>query len=102
MGGKENGAVPVTDFPHQLLEQVGCPGIQTHKGFIHDYQPGGMHQGGNNRQLLPHAVGISGYRLFQIRSQFKGIRIPVNAFLSVRGGNTKDIRHKMQELDSGH
>ena len=61
-----------------------------------------MEPGGNNGKLLLHSVGISGNRLCQISTQFKGVCQFRNSLLSDRGGHPKNITCKVQELNAGH
>ena len=47
-------------------------------------------------------MGVGGYGLGQIRSQFKGIRKRGNPLLAIPGVYPKNVRDKIQELNAGH
>ena len=81
---------------------MGCLWIQAHKGFIHHDKLRVVEPCGNDGKLLLHTVGVGGYGLGQIRGQFKGIRKRPNPFLAIPGGDPKNIRDKIQELNASH
>ncbi len=58
--------------------------------------------GGEDGQLLLHAVGIGGDGLSQVIGQLEQVGVVPDAFLSVAGTDPEDIRDEVEILDAGH
>lgn len=56
----------------------------------------------NDRQLLPHAVGIGGNGPGKISGEFKDVGIFTDTGLSVCCADAKNIRNEVQIFDAGH
>ena len=102
MGGEEDCAAPVAQFPHHALEQMRGLGIQPHEGFVHEDQLGFVNPCGNNGQLLLHAVGISRDGLPQIAGQLEKLGVLPNAFLPNVRLYSENVRDEVQILDARH
>ena len=61
-----------------------------------------MEQGGNNSQLLFHAVGIGADGLAQVGGQFKHLPVAPDPLLPLRLAHAKDITDKIQKLYPCH
>ena len=102
MGGEEDGSAGIAQLPHHPLESVGGLGVQPHKRLVHDDQFGVMEPGGDDGQLLLHAVGIGGNGLGQVRRQLKEVSVLADALLPGLGVYTKNVRNEVQVLDARH
>ena len=81
---------------------MGGLGVKTYKRLIHDDQLRLMNPGGDDGQLLLHAVGIGGNGLDQIGGQLKALGQRLNTFLTHIGGNAEDVAHEVEILHAGH
>lgn len=80
---------------------MGGQGIQSHKGLVHENQPGIVQQGGNQRDLLLHAVGTVGDGLRQIVRHPQKLPVFPDAGRAVRLGHAVNVGHKVQILQPG-
>ena len=69
----------VAELPHHALEQMGGLGVQTHEGLIHHDELGLVEPGGDDGQLLLHAVGVGGDGLGQVVRQLEAGGVVVDA-----------------------
>ena len=65
----------VADLPHHALEQVGRLGVQAYEGFVHNDELWIVDPGGDDGQLLLHAVGIGGDGLGQVVRQLEQVGV---------------------------
>ena len=70
-GGEKDRAALLTDFPHEIFQQMTGSGIKPDKGFVHDQQTRFMDECGNDSQFLPHAMGIRTDGLCQVTGEFE-------------------------------
>ena len=102
MGGEEDGPALVAHLPHHFFEQMGRFRVKPHEGFIHKDELRLVEPGGNNRQLLLHAVGVGGDGLRQIGGQFKCIGVFADARLPLICAHAENVGDEIQVLDARH
>lgn len=86
---------------HDLFQLMGGQGIQPHKGLVHEDQLGIVEQGGDEGDLLLHAVGAVGDGLGQVVGHAQELAILPDAGGAVCLGHAVYVGHKVQVLQAG-
>ena len=86
----------------QLFEQEGGLGVQAHKGLVHQDEPGLVDPGGDQGQLLLHAVGEGGDGLGQVPLDAQHLGIGVDPLPADRGLHPVDVADEVQKADAAH
>ena len=100
MGGEENRPAPPADLTEVSLEQVGGHRVQAHEGLVENQELGLPDQGGDERQLLLHAVGVAADGAAQVAGDLKGFGILLNPRLTVFLGDVVEVGDEGQVLDA--
>ena len=90
-----------TDLGQVALEQMACRRVQAYKGLIQHQQPGLPDEGGDQCQLLFHAVGIASDGAAQAVRQLERAGVFLYAPAPLPRGDAIQIGNEIQVLNSG-
>ena len=91
----------VAVLSHELLQEMRRFRVETDERFIHNDELRPVKKGGDECQLLLHAVRVGANGLCQIFCDFKQIGISADPFLPFPLRNSVNIRDKIEIADSG-
>ena len=84
VGGEEDGSASVAVLAHEGLELVRGDGVEADEGFVHDDELRLVDEGGDEGELLLHAVGIGGDGLGEVVGELELVGVTVYALVADR------------------
>ena len=86
---------------HDGLELVGGDGVEADEGFVHDDEFRLVDEGGDEGELLLHAVGIGGDGLGEVVGELELVGVTVYALVARVGGHAVDVGDEVEVFDTG-
>ena len=89
------------EIVYDILQNQRCFRIKPYKGFVQKQKLRPVHQGGKDRQLLFHAVGICGDQISQRFRNLKCIPILCDSLPSLIRRYAEQVGYEIQLLNAG-